>query len=112
MLMNRLLLTALLVVNLAVLGTALRAMAERPVAAPYQAVPLTVTASSFTYQGRLQRNGQPVTAACDLTFGLFDAPGGGNRLASQDLKAVAVTDGLFTAALDFGADAFNGPPRW
>jgi len=110
--MNRMLVIALLVVNLIVLGMAVRVVGAYRSVAPYQTAPLTVTASAFTYQGRLQHNGQLVTGPCDFSFDLFDASNAGNMIAGQDLKAMPVTAGLFTVLLDFGADAFNSGPRW
>jgi hypothetical protein len=71
--------------------------------------PLT---TAFTYQGALNRDGQAVTAACDLRFTLFDAATGGiQRGLPQTLPAVAVTNGLFTVDLDFG-DLFRGDRLW
>ena len=110
--MNRMLVVALLVVNLIVLGTAVRVIGAYRSVAPHQTAPLTVTASAFTYQGRLQHNGQLVTGPCDFSFDLFDASNAGNLIGGQELKAMPVTAGLFTVVLDFGADAFNGGPRW
>ncbi len=77
----------------------------------------------FTYQGQLKLSGVPVSEECDFEFTLwthetstvptdqvgptliFDG-GVGNALPIQ------VSQGLFTAPLDFGADAFDGEPRW
>jgi hypothetical protein len=78
--------------------------------------PLAATAlgTAFTYQGQLQQNGQPVTGTCDVQFGLFDALSGGNPVGSspQTVTSVAVTGGLFTVTLDFGANAFTGNAAW
>jgi hypothetical protein len=76
--------------------------------------------TEFTYQGRLARNGTPVTGACSFTFRLFDAASGGLQVGStltHDGQAgnppqVTVTDGLFTVALDFGAGVFTSDARW
>ena len=72
--------------------------------------------TGFTYQGRLQQNGQPFTGSANLVFKLFDAPTGGNLLGTQTLNGVTVSAGLFTVLLDpnseFGANAFNGQRRW
>ena len=103
---------AMVAMNLIVLGTAVRVFSAYRSVTRDQAVPPAVTTSAFTYQGRLQHNGQLFTGACDLTFDLFDASSGGKLIAGQDLKAMPVTAGLFTVVLDFGADAFNGGPRW
>ena len=68
--------------------------------------------TTFTYQGQLQSAGQPVDSDADFRFRLFDALVGGNQIGSEvAVDAVVVSDGLFDAALDFGADALNGQ-RW
>src|SRR5271169_4542084 len=68
--------------------------------------------TAFTYQGQLDSSGGPVNGNYDLTFALYDAGTNGN-LVSGPLtnSAVAVTNGLFTVALDFGAN-FPGSARW
>lgn len=73
--------------------------------------------AGFTYQGRLEDAGGPVTAACDFQFGLWDAVTGPAQLGvTHELLDVAVTGGLFTVALNdagqFGANAFSGEARW
>jgi hypothetical protein len=68
--------------------------------------------TTFTYQGRLTDGSIPPTASYDFEFRLFDAVTGGAQvgpLASRN--AVAVTDGLFTVSLDFGA-VFGASKRW
>ncbi|MHC4698253.1 MAG: hypothetical protein ACYTFA_16090 [Planctomycetota bacterium] len=84
--------------------------------------------TAITYQGQLKLGGIPVNDTCDFEFSLwsnaigtlpsyevgptliFDAQG-------SNPPPITVTSGLFTADLDFGADAFNGSPavldqRW
>ncbi len=78
---------------------------------------LTITASAqsaaFTYQGRLQDNGAAANGAYDLQFALFNAASGGAQQgATITRNDVAVTDGVFTVQLDFGATPFNGAARW
>jgi hypothetical protein len=73
--------------------------------------------SEFTYQGRLEQNGVPVTGSSTLRFSLWDASSGGTQIGtSQLLAGVPVADGLFTVMLDgaaqFGAAAWNGDARW
>lgn len=68
--------------------------------------------TAFTYQGRLDRAGQPFTGPCDFIFDLFDAQAGGEAIASDPHEDLMVTNSLFTAALDFGAGVFNGDERW
>jgi hypothetical protein len=69
--------------------------------------------TAFTYQGRLTREGSPLTDACDLEFSLWPDPILGPQLGSTLSVADAeVTGGLFTVRLDFGVGMFNGEARW
>jgi hypothetical protein len=69
--------------------------------------------TTITYQGRLDSGGQPFSGTANFDFALFDAPTGGGQVgATISEEGVAVTDGLFQVALDFGADAFAGGGRW
>lgn len=79
------------------------------------AILLSVTSAaaqtSFTYQGRLDRNGAPEPGIFDLQFRLFTAPQFGIPLGpticSEDV--VVADDGTFTTTLDFGTSAFTNP---
>ncbi len=69
--------------------------------------------TAFTYQGRLLDAGEPANGLFDFEFGLWDAANGGNPIGvPQVLNNVPVSDGLFTAQVDFGADAFDNADRW
>lgn len=69
--------------------------------------------TSFTYQGRIEKNGAPYTGTCSLNLRLFDAVSSGTQVGSSiEVTGVTVTNGLFTAAPDFGGSAFNGEARW
>src|SRR5215211_5135642 len=69
--------------------------------------------TAFTYQGRLSAAGNAVNGLYEMQFGLFDAATNGTQIgATVTFSAVAVTNGLFTVSLDFGAAAFNGYARW
>jgi len=69
--------------------------------------------TSFTYQGVLADAGAPVTGTYDLRFRLYDSLAGSGQVgAALCANDVAVTDGRFTAALDFGAGAFAGQKRF
>lgn len=69
--------------------------------------------TAFTYQGRLQNNGVPANGAYDLQFSLRDAAVGGNPVGgTNSIAPVAVSNGLFTVTLDFGAGIFTGGERW
>jgi hypothetical protein len=67
--------------------------------------------TEFLYQGHLAANGAPANGSYDLTFMLFNNPGGqaGNTLTNA---ATAVSNGLFSVALDFGPGVFNGSNLW
>jgi hypothetical protein len=68
--------------------------------------------TSFTYQGRLQDGGAPVTGPQDFEFRLFNAASGGAQHGlTVTLDDLGVTNGLFTATLDFGAN-FPGADRF
>src|SRR5262245_26494332 len=69
--------------------------------------------SSFTYQGRLTDGGTSANGNYDLQFALFDSLSGGTQVGSTlTLNTVAVSNGVFTVSLDFGASAFNGANRF
>jgi hypothetical protein len=73
----------------------------------------TALGTSFTYQGRLTDAGSPANGVYDLRFILYDAETAGAAVGStQSKEDVAVTNGLFSVDLDFGAAAFNGDARW
>ncbi len=67
----------------------------------------------FTYQGRLVDGNALANGNYELRFRLFDQLAAGNQVNSDVSQAsVAVTNGLFTVQLDFGAGAFDGAGRW
>jgi hypothetical protein len=69
--------------------------------------------TTFSYQGRLDAGGVPAHGRYDLRFTLHDAASGGVAVGAAILtNGVAVSNGLFTVALDFGANIFTGPARW
>ena len=69
--------------------------------------------TAFTYQGRLNDGGSPANGSNDFTFAVFAAPVGGLPLAGPiKVDDVAVGNGLFTCAVDFGSGIFTGADRW
>jgi hypothetical protein len=68
----------------------------------------TPQGNAFSYQGELLQNNSPVTANVDMVFALFDAATGGNQFGpplqftAANSNPVAVANGIFTVALDFG----------
>jgi hypothetical protein len=69
--------------------------------------------TAFTYQGRLNNTAGPVSGIYDLQFALFDTPAVGSPVAGPLTNSpIAVSNGLFTVTLDFGAGVFTGAERW
>jgi hypothetical protein len=69
--------------------------------------------TAFTYQGYLTDGGSPAQGSYDFKFRLYDAPSEGAQVGGTVGKeSVAVADGYFTVALDFGGAAFNGQARY
>ena len=69
--------------------------------------------SAFSYQGRLNDGANPANGFYDLQFAVYDASVSGNQIGSTlTSSATAVTNGLFTVTLDFGAGVFTGASRW
>ncbi len=67
---------------------------------------------AFTYQGRLSDGAGPANGSYDLTFALYDAESNGTQQGvTLTNTATAVSNGLFTVALDFGNE-FPGADRW
>ena len=74
---------------------------------------LFAQSTAFTYHGVLSFNRTPVTGLYDMQFSLYAAESGGVPVVTPLPKnAVPVTNGLFTARVDFGDGIFTGPPRW
>jgi len=72
-----------------------------------------VTSSTITYQGQLSLNGQKVNQPCDFEFSLWDAAVVGTQLGTTILQpALQVEAGVFTTALDFGAENLQADPVW
>jgi hypothetical protein len=69
--------------------------------------------TAFTYQGRLTDSGTAANGNYDLQFALWDSNSGGTQIgATQTVSTVAVSAGIFTVQLDFGASAFPGANRF
>ncbi|MFZ4574040.1 MAG: hypothetical protein ACOYN0_06560 [Phycisphaerales bacterium] len=59
--------------------------------------------TAFTYQGELKSSGVPANGTFDLRFSLFNAAGGGLVMtAPVCIDNLQVTDGHFSATIDFG----------
>jgi hypothetical protein len=68
--------------------------------------------TAFTYQGQLKSGGEPVDGECEFQFTLHDAHELGSQVGMTQTETITVTEGLFSAQLDFGPDAFTGEARW
>ena len=68
--------------------------------------------TAFKYQGKLTDAGA-AQATYQMQFKLFDALAGGSQIdATVENASVAVTDGVFSVNLDFGANVFTGADRF
>lgn len=80
------------------------------------AASLSLAESTFTYQGKLEFQGVPVTDQVPMAFRLYDGEGADAQQIGEieivNSPPVAVQGGLFQVDLDFGADAFAGGPRY
>ena len=66
----------------------------------------------FTYQGHLNDGGKAATGQYHFRFELFDQENDGSSVKDPIvMSSVSVSNGLLTAALDFGS-VFDGNPRW
>jgi hypothetical protein len=69
--------------------------------------------TTFSYQGVLSDGGNPANGLYDLQFTLFGSSTAGSPVTGPLTNApTAVSNGLFSVILDFGASAFIGPNRW
>lgn len=68
--------------------------------------------TAFTYQGRLSDGGSLANGNYDLRFAVYDAASDGSVIGGPLTNSASISNGLFTAALDFGDGVFTGPPRW
>ncbi len=69
----------------------------------------------FTYQGRLNDGGSAANGVFDMQFKLYDTadPSASAQIGSTITNSnVAVTNGIFTVRLDFGASALPGANRF
>ena len=68
--------------------------------------------TAFTYQGKLTDNGA-AQSTYQMQFALFDALVGGSQIGGTlTYSSVAVTQGVFSVQLDFGASVFTGADRF
>ena len=69
--------------------------------------------SAFTYQGRLSDNGASAGGSYDVQFTLYPTNVTGSVVAGPVTNmAMAVSNGFFTAIVDFGHGVFTGSNYW
>jgi hypothetical protein len=69
--------------------------------------------TAFTYQGRLIDSNDVADGLYDLSFRLYDANVGGDKVGVDvNTPDVDVIDGYFTVELDFGGGVFDGNAVW
>jgi hypothetical protein len=104
-------LSATLALGLALALSLGAALAQDP--SPAATVQQTPVSTSFTYQGKLIKDGSPVTDTCNFVFSLWDDWSGGTQFGGDSLNVnVPVNEGLFTANVLFWPGAFTGEARW
>ena len=74
--------------------------------------PNAVIGNAFAYQGRLETDGVPANGSFDFRFTLHSDAVANAPVGPQVTQTRTVTNGLFTAELDFSAGAFDGNARW
>ena len=70
--------------------------------------------TAFTYQGVLSVGGVPASGIYDFEFRLFDSTNNPGTVAAGPLgiAGIVVSNGLFSAVLDYGATPFDGAERF
>ena len=69
--------------------------------------------TAFTYQGELKQSGQLAVGVYDMRFRLFDAALGGAQVGSTVcVNNIAVTEGKFSAIMDFGQQFASSAARF
>src|SRR5687767_8141957 len=74
---------------------------------------LFAQSTAFVYQGRLLENGTAANTTNDFRFRLYSDEAGNSLVGTNAFASdVIVSNGLFTATVDFGTNAFDGSDRW
>jgi lysophospholipase L1-like esterase len=80
--------------------------------AVFCALHLCAQGTVFTYQGQLNQGTVPANGSFNFTFTLYATNTGGMAVARPETNtATAVSNGLFTSAIDFG-NVFSGSAYW
>jgi len=80
----------------------------------FQIRPASAQVTAFTYQGRLNLAGGAANGLYDLRFTVFDSTNSPGIIVAGPVTntAAGVSNGLFTATIDFGTNVFTGAARW
>lgn len=69
--------------------------------------------TAFNYQGRLSDNGAPANGIYDVQFALYSTNVAGSNVAGPLTNtATTVSNGLFSAIVDFGPGVYTGANYW
>ena len=68
--------------------------------------------TAFTYQGRLTDAGSGANGIYELRLAVWDAVAAGSQVAIVTNTGVVVSNGLFSATIDYGSGVFNGTAYW
>jgi hypothetical protein len=69
--------------------------------------------TAFAYNGKLDDGTNPANGSYDITFTLFATNNGGDAIAGPVTNsATDVTNGIFSAIVDFGTGIFTGSNYW
>ena len=99
--------------NQLTIGASLRNWAAVFMAGCIATIQAKAQVTAFTFQGRLSDNGVAANGTYDLRFSLFNTNANGSPLAGPLTNStVSADNGIFSAVLDFGANVFDGTPRW
>ncbi len=71
-----------------------------------------VVTKTFSYQGVLEENGEPVTGNRQMGFALYADGGCTTQVGDTLAKTVSVNDGLFDVNLGFDPAHFDGKALW
>lgn len=68
--------------------------------------------TTFTYQGKLEENGQAINGSRQMDFALSRSSGCGTLATGVLSRTVDFTDGMFAVDLSFGSAVFDGQALW
>lgn len=71
-----------------------------------------VVTNTFSYQGVLQENGEPVTGNREMVFSLYTDGGCTTQVGNALTQTVSVNNGLFDIELGFDSVHFDGKALW